>query len=122
GACGYFLPEAFVFYLTALLTFPALAVIRPLVGIGDARPPVPQQQPRKPRWSEAKKLARLMGDRRLLVFALSVALFTFANAAMLPLAGSTLTKRAGGGGRLFIAGRLVVPHGLAAVLPRLIGA
>ena len=36
GACGYYLPEAFVFYLTAALTLPALAVLRPLSGIGDS--------------------------------------------------------------------------------------
>jgi MFS family permease len=121
GACGYFLPEAFVFYLTALLTFPALAVIRPLVGIGDGRPPAAQRQPRKPRWSGTKKLARLMGDRRLLAFALSVALFTFANAAMLPLAGSTLTKRAGGEAALFIAACIVVPQIVVAIISPWVG-
>ena len=39
GAAGYLLPQAFVFYLTALLTLPAFAVLRPLRGIGDASRP-----------------------------------------------------------------------------------
>ena len=60
--------------------------------------------------SKARDLAKLFGDRRLLIFALSATLFTFANAAMLPLAGSAITKRAGGEAALFIAACIVLPQ------------
>ena len=134
GACGYFLPQAFVFYLTALLTLPAFAVLRPLRGIGDASRPVrttparssrgkPAGTPPGPsRWRRARELGKLFADRRLVVFALSTALFTFANAAMLPLAGSTLTKRGGGAATLFIAASIVVPQIVVALISPWIGA
>jgi MFS family permease len=122
GACGYFLPEAFVFYLTALLALPALAAIRPLAGIGDSTRTARVPAPGKPAFGQAKELAKLMTDRRLLVFALSVALFTFANAAMLPLAGSTLTKRAGGEAALFIAACIVLPQIVVALISPWVGA
>src|SRR5262249_5628788 len=111
GAAGYYLPEAFVFYLTAVLTFPALAVLRPLTGVGDAaRGQGGNPAPGGPRAGKVKDIVKLFADRRLVIFALSAALFTFANAAMLPLAGSTLTKRAGGEAALFIAACIVVPQ------------
>jgi predicted MFS family arabinose efflux permease len=124
GACGYYLPEAFVFYLTAVLTLPALAVLRPLSGIGDSAHvrKVKASAPAKPLSSTAKDLAKLFSDRRLVIFALSAALFTFANAAMLPLAGSTLTKRAGGEAALFIAACIVLPQIVVALLSPSVGA
>ncbi|HXU57948.1 MAG TPA: MFS transporter [Verrucomicrobiae bacterium] len=123
GACGYYLPEAFVFYLTALLTLPALAVLRPLSGIGDSAHVrrAKASAPAKPLSSKAKDLAKLFTDRRLVIFALSAALFTFANAAMLPLAGSTLTKRAGGEAALFIAACIVLPQIVVALLSPSVG-
>jgi len=43
-------------------------------------------------------------------------LFTLANAAMLPLASTTLTKRAGGGASLLIAACIVLPQFIVALL------
>jgi MFS family permease len=134
GACGYFLPQAFVFYLTALLTLPAFAVLRPLRGIGDASRPAGTTMARSSRgkaaggrrdsrmWRKAKELGKLFADRRLVIFALSTALFTFANAAMLPLAGSTLTKRGGGEAALFIAASIVLPQIVVALISPSVGA
>jgi MFS family permease len=134
GACGYFLPQAFVFYLTALLTLPAFAVLRPLRGIGDPSRPAGATTAGRSRgksagrrrarrmWRQAKKLAKLFADRRLVIFALSTALFTFANAAMLPLAGSTLTKRGGGEAALFIAASIVLPQIVVALISPSVGA
>jgi hypothetical protein len=120
GACGYYLPAAFVFYLTALLTLPALAVLRPLTGIGDARPK--GKAAAKPLPAKARELAKLFADRRLVIFALSAALFTFANAAMLPLAGITLTKHASGEAALFIAAAIVLPQIVVALVSPWVGA
>src|SRR5258707_1561090 len=67
GACGYLFPERAVFFLTAALTVPALAALRPLARIGhvvhaadptDRRPAAPKPTVRK-----------LLADRQLLVFA-----------------------------------------------------
>ncbi|HEX4573324.1 MAG TPA: MFS transporter [Dongiaceae bacterium] len=134
GACGYFLPQAFVFYLTALLTLPAFAVLRPLRGIGDSSGRAGTATARRPRgktagtapgrsrWRRARELGKLFADRRLVIFALSTALFTFANAAMLPLAGSTLTKRGGGAAALFIAASIVLPQIVVALISPSVGA
>ena len=119
GAVGYYLPGAAVFYLTAFLALPAFATLAPLVGIGDVAAP----RPDAPKEAlERKRLMRVLGDRRLLTFALSAALFTFANAAMLPLAGSSLTKRAGAEAALFIAASIVLPQIVVAILSPTVGA
>ncbi|HEX7200043.1 MAG TPA: MFS transporter, partial [Dongiaceae bacterium] len=74
------------------------------------------------RWRRARELRKLFADRRLVIFALSTALFTFANAAMLPLAGSTLTKRGGGAAALFIAASIVLPQIVVALISPSVGA
>src|SRR5580692_7330941 len=107
GACGYYVSERSVFILTALLTLPALFALVPLSGIGQARPhDSDAAKPAQP----TVKIRTVLADRRLLVFALCVALFTLANAALLPLAASALTKRAGGAASLLIAACIVLPQ------------
>ncbi len=62
----------------------------------------------------------MLADRRLLTFAACAMLFTLANAAMLPLASTALTKRAGGAASLLIAACIVLPQLIVALLsPRL---
>jgi MFS family permease len=120
GAVGYYLPEQAIFYLTAALTLPALAALAPLRGIGDA--PAGRAEPRgrkqRRRW---KEVAKVLGDRRLLIFAFCAALFTFSNAAMLPLAGSSLTKRGGSEAALLIAAAIVLPQAVMAMLSPTVG-
>jgi len=121
GAVGYYLPVEAIFYLTAVLTLPALAALAPLRGIGDAPggPAAPPAPKRRRRW---KEIAKVLGDRRLLIFALCAALFTFSNAAMLPLAGSSLTKRGGSEAALLIAAAIVLPQAVTALLSPWVGA
>jgi MFS family permease len=122
GACGYYLPERFVFFLTAALTVPALGALVPLARFEAAAPrvalaPVARDKRRR-RWVVIR---RVLADRRLLMFALSGALFTLANAALLPLASSALTKRATGEANLFIAACIVFPQILVALLSPTVG-
>ena len=122
GACGYYLPERFVFLLTAVLAVPALGSLIPLARFEAAAPAVviaPVASAAK--IGRAAEIRRLLADRRLLMFALCGALFTLANAALLPLASSALTKRATGEANLFIAGCIVFPQILVALLSPTVG-
>ena len=97
---------------------PALAALLPLSSL-DA--PVRREARRRSRRrGEAAELASVLADRRLLTFAACAMLFTLANAAMLPLASTALTKRAGGAASLLIAACIVLPQLMVALLsPRL---
>ena len=66
-------------------------------------------------------LKRLLADRRLLIFAICVMLFHLSNAAMLPLAGSAVTMRAGHFANLIIAACIVVPQVVVALLSPWVG-
>jgi MFS family permease len=122
GAAGYYISERSVFFMTAALTLPALAALVSLARYEDrvqAPPPAAERRhkPRRPRAS----VRQVLSDRRLLTFAACVAIFTFANAAMLPLAGSAITKRAAGEASLIIAACIVLPQLVMALLSPSIG-
>jgi MFS family permease len=117
GACGYYVSGRSVFILTALLTLPALIALVPLSNIGNHPPPA--RRPDTP--SRGGKLGAVLANRRLLVFALCVMLFTLANAALLPLAASALTKRAGGAASLLIAACIVLPQVIVALVSPALG-
>src|ERR1700761_3189546 len=91
GAAGYYISERSVFFLTAALTLPAIFAVRQL---GNVELPVHERKDlrRKQRFEE---VGRILADRRLLIFAGCAALFTLSDAAMLPIVGGALTKRAG---------------------------
>jgi MFS family permease len=114
GACGYYVSERAVFVLTALLTLPALVALVPLAGIGDS--PSQSQTCRGAKPKEKERIGAVLADRRLLVLAACVMLFTLANAALLPLAASALTKRASGNANLLIAACIVLPQLLVALV------
>lgn len=113
GTCGFYVSNQAVFFLTAALTLPALAALVPLSSL-DA------SAHRERRREQERSIARLLADRRLLVFAACAMLFTLANAAMLPLASTALTKQAGSAASLLIAACIVLPQLMVALLsPRL---
>jgi MFS family permease len=121
GAFGYYISERSVFFATAALTLPAIAALVPLarLEVRTAKPTLePKQGEAKPR---APSLLRVLSDRRLLVFAACAALFTFANAAMLPLASSAITKRALSEASLLIAACIVLPQLVVALLSPSVG-
>ena len=118
GACGYYLSNRSVFFLTAALTLPALAALLPLARIDR---PTAQRACTRPASGSRPSLWRILGDRRLLIFAGCAGLFTLGNAAMLPLAGSALTTRVAGEASLFIAASIVLPQLIVALLSPALG-
>jgi len=118
GACGYYISSRAVFYLTAAITLPALLTLLPLSALDSAQGPVRRENMPKPTgWD----LVKLLLDRRLAVFAVCAALFTLANSAMLPLAASLMTIRAGAPSSLLIAAAIVLPQAIVAIISPKIG-
>jgi MFS family permease len=115
GATGAYFSSRFVFFLTAGLCVPALAALWAVGAGGHARAQTTS------RVMDISGLKRLLGDRRLLIFAVCVMLFHLSNAAMLPLAGSAVTMRAGHFANLIIAACIVVPQGVVAMLSPWVG-
>ena len=114
GAGAYFSPR-FVFVLTAASCLPALAALW-MIGPGPhARSQTTVGV------MDFPGLRRLIVNRRLLVFGLCVMLFHLSNAAMLPLAGSAVTMRAGRYANLIIAACIVVPQVVVALLSPWVG-
>jgi MFS family permease len=115
GATGAWLSSRAVFLLTAALCVPALIS---LAGIGRGPHSRRQTNARAMDWPG---LRRLLADRRLLVFGGCVALYHLSNAAMLPLAGAEVTMRAGSYANMIIAGCILVPQGVVALLSPWVG-
>jgi MFS family permease len=118
GACGYYVSERAVFFLTAALTLPALLPLLPLARLSTAGRAA-GRDPGSQVWRES--LRPLLTDRRLLIFAASLMLFTLGNAAILPLLGSALTERVGSTASLLIAACIVLPQLVVALISPTIG-
>lgn len=116
GACGYYVSPRAVFFLTAAMTLPALLTLVPLSRVD---PPLHRRSDDTDK--QHKSIRHVLADRRLLAFAACTALFTLANAAMMPLASTVLTKQAGGSASLLIAACIVLPQLLMALLSPSIG-
>jgi MFS family permease len=116
GACGYYLSNQAIFYLTAALTLPALATLWPLTRLDETEARAGVERPRR-----AMPVMALLRDRRLLIFAGCAMLFTLANAGILPLASTDLTKRLGAGATVMIAACIVLPQIVVAVFSPQIG-
>lgn len=112
GAIGYYVSQRSIFFLTAALTVPALGALVPLWHVRDQLPSRRQQQPAQ----RLKHLGGVLADRRLIIFTACAMLFTFADAAMLPLAGIAVTKGVGRQASLLIAACIVLPQILVALL------
>ena len=120
GGCGYYVSERAVFFLTAAVTLPALFSLLPLARLRD--PALALREGWHKREAPPRtRIATLLKSRALLVFALCAMLFTLGNSAMLPLAGNTLTKEAGNFASLLIAGCIIVPQLVVAVISPTIG-
>jgi MFS family permease len=115
GATGAYFSSRFVFLLTAALCVPALVALWSIGTGGHARAQTTS------RMMDISGLKRLLADRRLLIFAICVMLFHLSNAAMLPLAGSAVTMRAGHFANLIIAACIVVPQFIVAILSPWVG-
>lgn len=118
GACGYYLSNQAVFYVTTGFVAPALiallqirtAEIDPAGAHGGTTQPL-----------TIAAALHLLRNRSLLIFAACVLLFHLANAAMLPLMASTLTLRSSESSAALIAVAMVVPQIIVALLSPLVG-
>jgi MFS family permease len=115
GACGYYVSSQSVFVLTAALTLPAIIALVPLSSLDE------QMERRQERRVHKETVRHVLADRRLLVFAVCAMLFTLANAALLPLVSSEVTKRAGGVASLLIAACIVLPQLIVALFSPQVG-
>ncbi len=119
GACGYYLSNGAVFYLTAALVLPtiiALSFIRADEIDANVRT---QEAAAAPAGSGG--LRTLLTNRGLLAFAGCMTLFFLANAAMLPLVGSALTLRASETATALVAACIMVPQAVLAVCAPAVG-
>jgi MFS family permease len=115
GATGAYFSSRFVFLLTAALCVPAL------VALWSIGPGAHARTQTTTRALDFAGLKRLLSDRRLLIFGICVMLFHLSNAAMLPLAGSAVTMRAGHFANLIIAACIVVPQIVVALFSPWVG-
>ena len=121
GACGRFVSDRAVFYLTALLVVPALLAIARIVdtGIDPTRSSEAPEADRANRPSSS--IVEVLQNRSLLVFAGCLILFHLANAAMLPLVASLVTMHSGQQAPLLIAACIVIPQIVVAISSPWIG-
>jgi len=117
GACGQYVSERAVFYLTAALTLPALAALLPLRRVAIARDEALYASvvaEAAPPGRPGAQLLRVLSDRRLLIFCACAMLFTFANAPMLMLMSGSMTAKVGNPS-LLIAACIVLPQIIVAL-------
>lgn len=105
GACGYYLSNRAVFFLTAALTLPAVATVWPLRWLEPAR--VARPPGTAPR---DISVWRLLSNRPLVTFALCTMLFALGNSALLPLVSSAMTRELPKDASLLIAALVVLPQ------------
>ena len=119
GAVGYFWSSQAVFLVTAALVIPALIAL--------ARIPESEVDPVRAHGGVAKGPTaaaaswRLLTNRPLLTFATCVAVFQLANAAMLPLMASIITKRSSALATTLVAACIVVPQIVVAIFSPAVG-
>jgi MFS family permease len=116
GACGYYVSNRAVLFLTAGITIFALAALAPL-----SRLDAPAGRSEASELERRQSVRHVLADPRLLIFAACAMSFTLANAAMLPLASVALTKEAGNFANLLIAACVVLPQIIVAWLSPLFG-
>jgi MFS family permease len=117
GACGQYVSERAVFFLTAALTLPALIALLPLRRSAVA----PEElRPHLKAGEGPVKYFSVLADRRLLIFSACALLFTFANAPLLMLVSGTLTAR-GSNPSLLIAACIVLPQIIVALASPAVG-
>lgn len=114
GLLGHFLGREWIFYLVAAMSFASVIAVLQIHArdidnelargavVGKNREQEVQQLPHVSSFKE------LLQDHRLIIFAISVVLFHFANAAMLPLVGQQLSEGKATGASLYMSACIIV--------------
>jgi MFS family permease len=128
GACGYYLSNGAVFYLTAALGVPAIIALTAIRAdeidanaraakaetMTESSAPAAAGGGRDGVWA-------LLTNRGLLAFGACMMLFFLANAAMMPLVGSVLTLRASETATALVAACIMVPQAVLAICAPAVG-
>jgi MFS family permease len=120
GLCGTYVSEQAVFFLTALLTVPAMVSLsairrRDLVSTGPYTGHAMITRP------DHRVGLRRVFSRGLVVFSLAAFLFQLSNAAQLPLAAVAISRLAGANGGIVIGACIVLPQLVVAALSPTVG-
>jgi predicted MFS family arabinose efflux permease len=121
GACGYLLSARAVFVVTVLLLVPALLALREISNSEIDAERAHGAKPRRAAIRPPIKLADLMHNKSLLIFAGCLLLFHLANSAMLPLVGSVVTMHSSQWATVIIAACIVVPQLIVALTSPWVG-
>jgi MFS family permease len=119
GACGCYLSSRAVFYMTAALTVGAALPLLPLARLYEPGRLAVRRE--KLAAQHRQPVTSVLTNRALLGFAVCAMLFTLGNAAMLPLAGNFVTKRAESEATPLIAAGIVLPQLVAAAISPALG-
>ena len=110
GACGYFISNRAVFFVTVALCIPTLFALSRIRGeeidVERAHGGKPIPHPGEP----AATLRELVRNRALVIFAGCALLFHLANAAMLPQVASLVTMRSSTWATALVGACIVVPQ------------
>ena len=121
GTAGYLLSSRSVFIVTFLLAIPTLISLSRIreeeVDVTRAHGAMPREAPE----GADTNVLHLVRRRPLLIFAASVLLLQLANAAMLPLMASMVTTRSPQWATVLIAGCIIVPQAIVALLSPSVG-
>jgi len=121
GTAGYLLSSRSVFIVTFLLAIPTLIALSRIreeeVDVARAHGAMPRETPE----GADTNVLHLVRRRPLLIFAASVLLLQLANAAMLPLMASIVTTRSSEWATVLIAGCIIVPQAIVALLSPSVG-
>jgi MFS family permease len=109
GACGYWLSDRSILFLTAILVIPALFALARVRTRSEVLAEPTAQRAEDTLVPEVPA-RQLFSNRQLLIFAACIALFQLANAAMLPLMGGILTMHANSWAAVIVAACVVVPQ------------
>jgi MFS family permease len=122
GAVGYYFTPHAVFVVTAMLAVPTLVALAHIVPT-EIQPDLAHGGIRRQADDQlgTKSLRDMIGLRSLIALGFCLALFHLANAAMLPLMGSTLTTRSSEWATLLIAACIIVPQVVVATLAPSVG-
>jgi MFS family permease len=120
GACGYYISNQAVFFVTALLGIPALmALLQIKPGDIDATRSHGGAAAKLSSIAEALRLAA--SHKTIFLFAGCVFLFHLANAAVLPLVASNFTLRSSSTATPLTAVAMVIPQFIVAMLSPFVG-
>ncbi|BAT58858.1 major Facilitator Superfamily protein [Variibacter gotjawalensis] len=121
GALGYYVSSGSVLFVTALLAIPALIAlsfirsheINPIAAHGGSTPPQDQ--------GFRAGVDVMLRNKPLIILAVCIALFQLANASMLPLVATSMTRRLPDWAPALIAACIVLPQLVVAAFSPWVG-